>query len=91
MKLSPIKISRNYYFAKKKFEFIKISYRCVDTQELYITTEVDEINILQVYNQYRAMCGIPFSDEIAAISNRDELSASKMSKISFLIHILARA
>lgn len=68
-------------FRKEMFEYVKLSYKCVDTQELYTNTKIDEINISQVYNQYRVKYGIPFPDEIVAIRKRYELSASKMSEI----------
>jgi len=68
-------------FRKEIFKYIKLSYKCIDSQELYTTTEIDEINISQVYNQYRIKYGIPFPDEIVAIRKKYELSASKMSEI----------
>ncbi|MFK2137546.1 type II toxin-antitoxin system antitoxin SocA domain-containing protein [Bacteroides fragilis] len=56
-------------------------YLCEDTKERFTTTEIDEINISQVYNQYRIKYGIPFPDEIKHIRQMYELSASKMSEI----------
>ena len=49
-------------YHKKVFKYIHMFYECDETRERFTTTEIDEINIAQVYNQYRAKYGIPFSD-----------------------------
>lgn len=72
---------RELVFRKEKFLYVAQFYVCVDTQEQFTTTELDEINISQVYNQYRTKYGIPFPDEIRAIRELYGLSASKMSEI----------
>ncbi len=56
-------------------------YVCLDTQEQFTTTELDMLNINQVYNQYRVKYGIPFPDEISSVRTFYGLSASKMSEI----------
>lgn len=68
-------------FRKEEFKYVKLHYVCDDTHESFSTTELDEININQVYNQYRVKYGIPFPDEISEIRSRYGLSASKMSEI----------
>ena len=68
-------------FRKEKFQFTHLYYLCEDTKEQFTTTEIDEINLSQVYNQYRTKYGIPFPDEIKKIRQMYELSASKMSEI----------
>lgn len=68
-------------FRKEKFQYIYLYYLCEDTKERFTTTELDEINLSQVYNQYRVKYGIPFSDDIKRIRQMYELSASKMSEI----------
>lgn len=68
-------------FRKEKFQYIHLFYECEDTHERFTTTELDEVNINQVYNQYRSKYGIPFPDEIRNTRNIYGLSASKMSKI----------
>ena len=68
-------------FRKEEFTYTHLSYRCEDTGEQFTTTELDEINIGQVYNQYRVKYGIPFPDEIKQIRQKYGLSASKMSEI----------
>lgn len=68
-------------FRKEKFQYLKLYYECEDTRETFTTTELDELNIGQVYNQYRVKYGIPFPDEIGAVRTKYGLSASKMSEI----------
>jgi uncharacterized phage-associated protein len=68
-------------FRKEKFQYINLYYECEDTKERFTTTEIDEINLFQVYNQYRVKYGIPFPDEIKQIRQMYELPASKMSEI----------
>lgn len=73
--------SREMIFRKEKFTYVAHYYVCSDTQEQFTTTELDELNINQVYNQYRTKYGIPFPDEISDIRTFYGLSASKMSEI----------
>jgi uncharacterized phage-associated protein/DNA-binding transcriptional regulator YiaG len=68
-------------FRKEKFKFTYLYYQCEDTKERFTTTEIDEINLSQVYNQYRIKYGIPFPDEIRKIRKAYDLPASKMSEI----------
>ena len=68
-------------FRKEQFQYIHQFYECDETKERFTTTELDDVNIAQVYNQYRAKYGIPFPDEIKRIRQRYGLSASKMSQI----------
>ncbi len=73
--------SRELTFRKEKFAYAAHYYVCADTQEEFTTTELDELNINQVYNQYRVKYGIPFPDEISDIRACYGLSAAKMSEI----------
>lgn len=68
-------------FRKERFQYVYLYYLCEDTKERFTTSEIDEINISQVYNQYRIKYGIPFVDEIKRIRKMYGLSASKMSEI----------
>lgn len=68
-------------FRKEKFQYIYQFYECDDTKERFTTTALDEVNVGQIYNQYRAKYGIPFPDEIKRIRQHYGLPASKMSKI----------
>ena len=68
-------------FRKEKFRYTYLYYECEDTKEHFTTTEIDELNLAQVYNQYRIKYGIPFPDEIKQIREMYDLSALKMSEI----------
>lgn len=71
---------RTTVFRKEEYSYIHTGIVDEDG-ETWTTTELDEANIFQVYNQYRAKHGIPFPDEIAGIRNHYGLSAAKMSQI----------
>lgn len=68
-------------FRKEQFEYNHKSYYCADSDESFTTTELDEFNLNQVYNQYRDKHNIPFPDQIIKLRNTYGLSASMMSKI----------
>jgi len=68
-------------FRKEKFQYVHQFYECDETKERFTTTALDEVNIGQVYNQYRSKYGIPFPDEIKHVRQRYGLSATKMSQI----------
>lgn len=70
-----------FEYRKEKFTYNHIQYKCVDTGEFFAPLEIENSNLLQVYNQYRALHGIPFPDEITAIRKRYGLSRPQMSKI----------
>ena len=71
---------RKATFRKEEFEYIHTGIIDEDG-EAWTTTELDEANIFQVYNQYRAKHGIPFPDEIIALRKHYGISAAKMSQI----------
>lgn len=64
-----------------KFSYIHHSYVCVDTGESFTDSFFDNLNTIQVYNQYRSKYGIPFTDEIIAIRKQYGISSKKMSEI----------
>lgn len=72
---------RTMNFRKETFHVLFQYYLCKDTGEQFTDEELDEVNLNQVYNQYRAKYGIPFPDEIKAIREQYGLSANKMSEI----------
>lgn len=73
--------SRNMTFRKEKINILFHYYYCKDSKEKFTSTELDEINIFQLYNLYREKHNIPYPDEIKAIRLKYGLSASKMSKV----------
>lgn len=79
MKLT--KEMRSMDFRKETFEVVFHYYKCEDSGEQFTTTSLDEVNMNQVYNQYRDKFNIPFPDEIIRIREKYGLSAAKMSEI----------
>jgi putative zinc finger/helix-turn-helix YgiT family protein len=76
-----VKEQRTMEFRKVPFEIVFHSYRCEDSGEQFTSTELDELNMNQVYNQYRDKFNIPFPDEITNIRQKYGVSAAKMSEI----------
>lgn len=71
---------RTITFRKEELSYIHTGI--IDEEgEMWTTTEMDEANIFQVYNQYRVRHGIPFPDEISGIREHYGLSAAKMAQI----------
>ncbi len=68
-------------FRKEKFEITEHYYQCIETGEEFTNDEIDQINLNQVYNQYRDKFGLPFPDQIRKIREKYGVSASKMSEI----------
>ena len=68
-------------YRKETFRYVHQFYECQDSHERFTTSELDEANLAQVTNQYRAKYGIPFPDEIKRIRQHYALSATKMSEI----------
>lgn len=71
----------DFKFRKEEFRIWYHYFECTQTQEAFTNTELDEININQVYNQYREKYGIPFPEEITSIREKYGISASKISEI----------
>lgn len=72
---------RTMDFRKESFQVVFHYYKCEDSGEQFTTTSMDEINLNQLYNQYRDKFNIPFPDEIADIRQKYGVSASKMAEI----------
>lgn len=68
-------------FRKQTFEIVFHYYKCKDSGEQFTTTQLDELNINQLYNQYRDKFNIPFPEEIKKTRNKYGLSATRMSEI----------
>lgn len=66
-------------FRKEEFEVVYHFYE--DLEHEFTTPETDELTLLQVYNQYREKYKLPFPEQIKAIREKYELSASKMSEV----------
>ena len=73
--------NRELEYRKEKYPYVAQFYEDDETHEQFTTTEMDEANLAQVYNQYRAAYSVPFVDEIIALREKYGLSALKMSAI----------
>lgn len=76
-----VREERPMVFRKETFEVVYHSYLCEDSGEQFTTSEMDELNLSQLYNKYRDKANIPFPDEIQRIRMMYGLSAVKMSNI----------
>lgn len=72
---------RTLDFRKETFEVVFHYYKCDDSGEQFTTTNMDEVNLNQLYNKYRGKFNIPFPDEIIAIRQKYNIAASKMAAI----------
>jgi len=68
-------------YRKEEFPVFYHFYLCEDTGERFTNDELDEINLIQVHNQYREKYRIPFPEEIERIREKYQVSAGKMSEI----------
>ncbi len=68
-------------YRKEQFTVVAHYYKCNKCNEEFTTTESDTITLVQAHNQYREKFGIPFIEEIVAIREKYDLSASKMSEV----------
>lgn len=80
-KMSLTQERRLMEFRKESFEIVFHFYKCEESGEQFTTTALDEVNMNQVYNQYRDKFNIPFPDEIGKIREKYGLSAAKMSEV----------
>ncbi len=72
---------RELEFRREKFKIEFHYFYCSDSDSKFTSTAQDELNMEQVYNQYRDKHHIPFPEEIKSIRENYELPASKMSEI----------
>lgn len=76
-----VKNPKTITYRKDDFKVIEHFYKCQKCAREFTTTEVDELTMVQVHNQYREKYNILFIDEISAIREKYELSAAKMSEV----------
>lgn len=68
-------------FRKESFTIIEHFYKCNKCGEEVTTTELDRLNLIQVYNQYRENHNILCPEQIKSIREEYGLSAIKMSDL----------
>jgi putative zinc finger/helix-turn-helix YgiT family protein len=72
---------RTLTFRKESFKILYHYFLCEDSKEQFTNDELDEVNLIQLYNQYREAHHMPFPDEIIAIREKYKLPAIKMAEI----------
>lgn len=65
----------------EEYPFVFVGYQCEETGEIFTTPQQEEVNLNQVYNQYRAAHNIPYVEEIRKMKRIYGVSASKMAQI----------
>ena len=75
------KEAKELNYRKDTFKIVAHFYKCGKCNEEFTTTEADTISLMQAHNQYREKNSIPFPEEIAAIREKYDLPASKMSEV----------
>ncbi len=73
--------TRSLEFRKESFEVKYHFFYCEESGEQFTTTELDNLNLAQLHNQFRQKHNLPFPDDIKGVREKYELSASKMSEI----------
>lgn len=68
-------------FRKEKFIVREYFYKCEETGKEFTTPEIGDINMLQIYNQYRERKDILFPEQIREMREKYSLSAAKMSEL----------
>lgn len=72
---------RTLTFRKEEFNVKSHYFLCEDSNEQFTDLKLDEINLNQLYNQYREAHHLPFPDEIVAIREKYKIPANKMAAI----------
>jgi putative zinc finger/helix-turn-helix YgiT family protein len=68
-------------FRKEKFAVVSHYYACEDSGEQFEDERLLELNLNQVYNQYRKKFNLPFPEEITQLREQYGLSGAKMSEV----------
>lgn len=68
-------------FRKEKFDIVYHYYLCEDSGETFEDERLAQLNLNQVYNQFRKKHNLPFPEEIISLREQYGLSASKMSEV----------
>jgi hypothetical protein len=72
---------RTMNFRKDEFKVLFHSYKCDETGEQFEDDAFAQLNYNQLVNQYREKYSIPFPEQIIAIREKYDTSASRMSEI----------
>lgn len=68
-------------FRRESFNIVYHYYHCEESGEEFVTPELGDLNLNQVYNQYRAKHHILFPEEIKKLREKYGLPANKMAEV----------
>ncbi|NLT51956.1 MAG: DUF4065 domain-containing protein [Ignavibacteria bacterium] len=68
-------------FRKEEYELYESFYKCNKCGEEFTTTDIDEVSISQVYNQYREKYGIPSPEQLTMLKDEYGLTSASFSKL----------
>ena len=68
-------------YRKEIFTIYEFYYKCEITGNEFTTPEIGDINMFQIYNQYRERKNILFPEQIKQMREKYGLSAAKMSEV----------
>ena len=72
---------RTMNFRKDEFKVLFHSYKCEESGEQFEDDAFAQLNYNQLVNQYREKYSIPFTEQIIAIREKYDTSATRMSEI----------
>ncbi len=72
---------REMIFRKETFPVQYHYYLCEASGEQFTSTQLDELNTQQLYNQYRDRHNLPFPEDVQRIRETYGLSATRMSEV----------
>ena len=79
--MTPRREEREMTFRKETFPIQYHYYLCETSGEQFTSTQLDELNTQQLYNQYRDRHNLPFPEDIRRIREAYGLSAVKMAEV----------
>jgi putative zinc finger/helix-turn-helix YgiT family protein len=68
-------------FRNENFDVLHFYYECEKTKKQFVTTEAGDLNMNQIYYQYRERKGILSPEQIKKLRENYGLSSSKMSRL----------
>ncbi|HQQ12656.1 MAG TPA: DUF4065 domain-containing protein [Bacteroidales bacterium] len=73
--------NRKLTFRKEEFEIVYHYYACTESGETFTSEQLDNLNMNQLYNQYRVKFNLPFPHKIKSIREKYDIPVSKMSEV----------
>jgi transposase-like protein len=68
-------------FRKEDYNILEYYYKCKNCGEDFTNSQIDELNVHQVYNLYREKYSIPSPEQLKSVRERYDISLTKMSRV----------